>query len=99
MKRASLLTTQESQAIKLQLSKNKLIISKSTPEVGETKEELLAEYAGPEMTTGFNPTYLQDVLKTIKKDKVSIEFTGAEKPAVVRQGSEYIYIVLPMQVT
>ena len=99
VKRASLLTTQESQAIKLQLSKNRLVISKSTPEVGETKEELPAEYAGPEMTTGFNPTYLQDVLKTIKQEKVSIEFTGTEKPAVIRQGSEYVYIVLPMQVT
>lgn len=99
VKRASLLTTQESQAIKLALSKNKLIISKSTPEIGETKEELTAEYTGPEMATGFNPTYLQDVLKTIKKEKVSIEFTGTEKPAVIRQGGEYIYIVLPMQVT
>ncbi|MDD5504747.1 MAG: DNA polymerase III subunit beta [Candidatus Omnitrophica bacterium] len=98
IKRASLLTTAESQAIKLHLAKNRLIISKTTPEVGEAVEDIEVVYSGSEMQIGFNPAYLLDVLKNIEEERVEIEFTGPEKPAVLRIRDEYVYIVLPMQI-
>ncbi len=98
IKRASLLTTPESQAIKLQLTKNKLVVSKATPEIGETKEEIEVKYTGNDLLVGFNPTYLQEALKSIKQDIVEIELTGPEKPGVIRIDDTYIYIVLPMQI-
>jgi DNA polymerase III subunit beta len=98
IKRASLLTTAESQAIKLHLTKNRLTISKITPDVGETTEDVEAAYTGHELQIGFNPIYLLDVLKNIDEDTVEIEFTGPEKPGVLRIHDEYIYIVLPMQI-
>jgi len=100
IKRANLLTTPESQAIKLQTSKNKLQITKTTPEIGETKEEVEAQYTGEDLLVGFNPQYLLDVLKAIDEEKVQIEVNGPDKPAVIRvNNEEYIYIVLPMQLT
>jgi DNA polymerase III subunit beta len=98
IKRASLLTTPESQAIKLHLTKNKLTISKTTPDVGEVTEDMEAGYSGPEMQIGFNPAYLLDVLKNINEDNIVIEFAGPEKPGVLRVQDDYIYIVLPMQI-
>ncbi|MFA5068729.1 MAG: DNA polymerase III subunit beta [Candidatus Omnitrophota bacterium] len=98
IKRASLLTTAESQAIKLHLTKNRLVISKTTPEVGEATEDIEVLYSGIEMQIGFNPAYLLDVLKNIEEERVEIEFTGPEKPAVLRIRDEYVYIVLPMQI-
>jgi len=99
IKRASLLITPESQAIKLHLTKNRLTISKTTPEIGETKEELEAGYAGNELQIGFNPAYLLEALKNIDQEKVEIELTGPEKPGVIRVKENYIYIVLPMQIS
>ena len=98
IKRASLLTTPESQAIKLQLQKNKLTITKSTPEIGEVKEDLQAQYDGEEFLIGFNPAYLLDVLKNTGEKSVEIELAGGDKPGVIRIKEDYIYIVLPMQV-
>jgi DNA polymerase III subunit beta len=98
IKRASLLATPESQAITLHLTKNKLTISKTTPDVGEVTEDIEAVYAGPEMQIGFNPVYLLDVLKNIDEEIVVIEFAGPEKPGVLRVQDDYIYIVLPMQI-
>jgi DNA polymerase III subunit beta len=98
IKRASIFTTTDSQAIKLHLTKNNLIISKTTPDVGETTEDLEVIYTGPEMQIGFNPAYLLDVLKNTEKDNIQIELTGPEKPAVFRVDDEYVYIVLPMQI-
>ena len=98
IKRAALLTTTESQAIKLHLTKNKLTISKTTPDIGEVTEDVEATYAGPEIQIGFNPAYLLDVLKNTSDEAVEIEFAGPEKPGVFRVKDEYVYIVLPMQI-
>lgn len=96
IKRAALLATPDYQAVKLEVFKNKLVISKSTPDVGEFHEELAVEYQGKEMVIGFNPVYLIDVLKNLNEETISLELTDGEKPGVIRI-SGYVYIVLPMR--
>lgn len=96
VKRASLLATPDYQGVKLEVFKNKLVISKSTPDVGESREELAVEYQGRELAIGFNPVYLIDILKNLNEETVNLELTDSEKPGVIRT-SGYVYIVLPMR--
>jgi len=96
IRRAALLSTPDYQAVKFEVFKNKLVLSKSTPDVGESREELAMEYSGKEMIIGFNPAYLIDVLKNLDSDHVEMEISGSEKPGVVRADG-YVYIVLPMR--
>ncbi|HAJ57674.1 MAG TPA: DNA polymerase III subunit beta [Candidatus Omnitrophica bacterium] len=96
LRRANLFTTPDFQAVRFELFKNKLVVSKSTPDVGEFKEEISAEYGGKEFAIGFNPAYLLDMLKSWREDEVNLEFYDAEKPGVVRS-SDYIYILQPMR--
>lgn len=96
VKRAALLSTPDYQAVKLELFKNKLVVSKSTPDVGESREELPVEYQGKEIVIGFNPAYLADVLKNLTEEKIAFELTDSEKPGVIRIIG-YTYIVLPMR--
>lgn len=99
VKRASILTNQESQAIKLELFKDKLVISKVTPELGESREELPVSYSGQGLVIGFNPNYLLDVLKNLDKAEVALELSSPDKPGVIRTDDGYVYVVLPMQIT
>jgi len=99
IRRVSLWTTQESQAIRLDATKNKLIISKQSQELGEAREEVDAEYGGQELSVGFNPTYLMDVLRSLPDGMIEMEIVGPERPGVVRTQDHYTYIVLPMQLT
>lgn len=96
VKRASLLSTPDYQAVKLEIFKDKLVISKATPDIGESREELKSEYHGKEMVMGFNPNYLVDVLKNLSEEKIAFELTAADKPGVIRVDG-YIYLVLPMR--
>jgi len=96
IRRAALLSTPDYQAVKLETFKNKLVVSKSTPDIGESREEVSVEYKGKEMAIGFNPTYLIDVLKNLKEESVEFEITDSEKPGVIRING-YVYIVLPMR--
>lgn len=97
-RRASILTNQDSQSVKINILKDKMIITKNTPDLGEVREELDVDYKGGELAIGFNPTFLIDVLKNIEGESVRFGFTDPEKPAVIRSGEDYTYIVLPMQV-
>lgn len=96
VKRAALLATPDYQAVKLEVFKNKLVVSKSTPDVGESREEVPVEYGGKELVIGFNPGYLIDALKNLSEEKIELELTDSDKPGVIRL-SGYIYIVLPMR--
>jgi DNA polymerase III subunit beta len=98
-RRASILTNQDSQSVKINIIKDRMIITKSTPELGEAREELEVDYKGGEFVIGFNPAFLIDVLKNVEEDNVRFSFIDPEKPAVIKSGEDYTYIVLPMQVT
>ena len=98
-RRASIFTNQESQSIKISLDKNRMIISKNTPDVGEAYEEIELDYKGGGLVIGFNPNYLIEVLKTIPDEKVRFEMIDPEKPGVIKAENNYTYIVLPMQLS
>jgi len=97
IRRANLLSTPDFQAIKFEVFTDKLVISKTTPDVGESREEIAAEYGGKEMIIGFNPQYLIDMLKNISAEKIELELSGPDKAGVIRIG-DYLYLVLPMRI-
>ena len=95
IRRANLLSTPDFQAVKFEIFVNKLVISKSTPDVGESREVILVEYDGEEMMAGFNPQLLIDFLKNINDEQIHMEILGTNKPAVMRL-PDYLYLALPM---
>ncbi|MDD4202071.1 MAG: DNA polymerase III subunit beta [Candidatus Omnitrophica bacterium] len=97
-KRAALFTNQDSLAVKFDINKSKVIVSKNAPYIGEVKEEVSAEYNAEQVSIGFNPVYIMDVLKVLDEKNIVFEVNEEDKPVVVRIGKEYIYVVLPMQI-
>ena len=97
-KRASIFTNQDSMAVRFDVVKNKMAISKNTPYMGEVREEIGVNYKGKDVTVGFNPNYIIEVLKNINSEEVALELADNDKPGVVRLGNEYVYVVLPMQI-
>ncbi|MFA6356690.1 MAG: DNA polymerase III subunit beta [Candidatus Omnitrophota bacterium] len=98
VKRASLLTTPDSQSIKLDISKNKVVISKASQDGSESREDVDCEYAGEDLTIGFNPNYIMDPLKNVNEEEIVFEFAGQDKRGVLRaEGGDYVYIVLPVR--
>jgi DNA polymerase-3 subunit beta len=98
VRRAALLSTPDYQAVRMELFKDRLVVSKSTPDVGESREELGVDYKGKEMAIGFNPNYLIDVLKNLQEETIEFELSDTEKPGVIRVNG-YVYIVLPMRLS
>ena len=99
VRRVALLTSQENQSVKLDFVKGKLLISSRSPNVGEAKEEIEVEVSGGDLSIGFNPGYLIDVLKNLETEQISISLTDPDKPGLIRSEDDYQYVVMPMQLT
>jgi len=97
IRRANLLATPDFQAIKVEVFSDKLVISKTTPDIGESREEVAVIYGGKEFIVGFNPQFLIDVLKNIDQETIHLELLGPDKAGVIRQGN-YLYMALPMRI-
>ncbi len=97
VKRASLLTSPESQAIKMDILKNKVLITSRCPNLGEAREEVEASTQGDDLVIGFNPNYLIDVLKSLDVEKVSLGLTHPDKPGLVKGKEDYLCVIMPMQ--
>lgn len=97
IRRANLLATPDFQAVKFEVFADKMVVSKSTPDVGESREEIPVDYKGSEMVVGFNPQFLIDFLKNINDEEIEMELMGVDKPAVMRM-EDYLYLALPMRI-
>lgn len=97
IRRAALLTSQENQSVKLDFIKDRLLISSRSPNLGEAKEELEVNISGDDLTIGFNPNYLIDVLKNLDVEEISISLSDPDKPGLIESRDNYQYVLMPMQ--
>jgi DNA polymerase-3 subunit beta len=100
LRRASLVSSERTCGVRLQVDGTRMEVSAINPDVGEANEELEIEYDGAPLTVGFNARYLIDALQVIPSDcRVEITFTDEVSPAVLRAESEpeYTYVVMPMR--
>lgn len=97
VRRAALLTSPDSQFVKFDFLKDRVLISSRSPNLGEAREEIAAEVSGGELAIGFNPAYLLDVLKNLDVETVSFCLTEPDKPGLLRGKEDYLYVVMPMQ--
>jgi DNA polymerase-3 subunit beta len=100
VKRVSILSREKTNAVKLQLEKNTLLLSTSNPEVGEANEELSLDYQGETLSIGFNSRYLMDVLTAMDRENITLEFNDALSPCLIREEGNDAYkcVVMPMRV-
>jgi DNA polymerase-3 subunit beta len=96
IKRASLLTTEESKGVKLAFSKKGLVLSSRSPESGEATVNFPARYEGADVEVGFNPAFLIEALKVVGTDDISLEMTAPNRPCLLRGGPDFLYVIMPV---
>lgn len=99
LRRVSLFTNQRTAAVNFSIKSDKLVISAETPEFGEATDEIEANVTGSALEISFNARYLQDVLKVLQGDELSIELGAKIAPAVLKTQEDkgYLYILMPLR--
>jgi DNA polymerase-3 subunit beta len=99
LKRVSLLTTNKSNAAKLTFGKNQLLVTTTSPEVGDARETVPIKYTGKEITVAFNPEYMMDPLRSLSNDEIFVELTDDLSPGVIKCDIPFLYVLMPMRIS
>jgi DNA polymerase III subunit beta len=81
------------------LSPGALVLSTEESELGTAREEIACRYDGPEVTIALNYRYVEEPLKAMGSEEITLEFTEPNKAITVsaEPKGEYFHIVMPMQ--
>jgi DNA polymerase-3 subunit beta len=100
LRRVSVVSSERTRGVKLQLERERLELTTINPDIGEAAEELEVEYDGDPVSVGFNARYLMDVLGVLPTDRrIEIGLNDEVSPGVIRSvgDADYCYIVMPMR--
>ena len=101
VRRAALLTNEESRGVRLRIAGTgddaTLHLTSRAPEMGEASVDLaVPEYEGEEIEIGFNPEFITDALKVVQEPQIVVELKAPNRPGVFRSGSDFTYVVMPV---
>ncbi|APR83893.1 DNA polymerase III beta subunit protein [Minicystis rosea] len=103
LRAVSLAASDRTGGVKLSVAPGTLRITSESPESGNGFDELSVDYAGPEVTIGFNAKYFLDVLAAIDDEEIVLGISGELDPAVLRPATEasdqsYVAVIMPMRI-
>jgi len=96
IRRASVLTTEESKGVRLSFSKKGVVLSSRSPDSGEATINFPCRYEGAEVEVGFNPQFLVEALKVVGAEDVTLEMTAPNRPCLLRGGDDFLYVIMPV---
>ena len=98
VRQAALLTTEESRGVRLSFQGETITLTSRAPEAGEADVTCKAAYDGEPMDIAFNPTFLLDALRVAETDEISFEMNAGNKPAMMKAGADFLYVLMPVDI-
>lgn len=100
LRRMSILASDNYRAVIFNFSDDKLVITSTNPDIGESKEEMIISFEGESIEVAFNPRFFIEALNAIDDDTVIINIVDEEKPCLLEGETEksYLSAIMPMRV-
>jgi DNA polymerase-3 subunit beta len=100
LNKARHLTSVESQAVRLEISKGELTLRSRSPSQGQAEVKVEIEYDGDDAVIGFDPQYILQGLDGFDSDKMTFEFKDKDTGAVMHTGEreKFYYLVMPIDI-
>ena len=106
VKRAAIVTSEDSKLVKFEFNNNKLILSAEIPEVGISRVEIDIDYKKENYEIGFNPDFIKEALNVMSNDIISFELSLNGKSGVLKEilsnyksneDGKFIHVVMPIK--
>ncbi len=99
VRRAALLTNEESKGVRLAFSRDSLTLTSRAPDQGEALISIPIHYRDSDVAIGFNPVFIIDVLRAVSGEEVAFEFKEPNRPGLFRVGDSRLYVVMPVNLS
>jgi len=100
MERASLLSFERENVVKLSMTEDALEVASKSAQVGSANEKLSTfQFSGDRLEMSFNSEYVIAAIKAVKAEDVTIAFIGEMKPFVIKNNKDdsVVQLVTPVR--
>lgn len=99
IRRVSLFSDPKTTSVRLDIKETSVVLSASTPDFGEAREEIQATSTEP-IAIGFNAEFLKDALTAADSENVEFELKEPLSAAVMRPAGtdDYLCLIMPMRI-
>ena len=100
LKRMSILSSENYKGVIFNFLKDKLLVTSTNPDIGESKEEMEIDYDGQQIEVAFNPRYFIETLNVIEDENIVVNIINDEKPCIIEGETEkdFLSVVMPMRI-
>lgn len=100
LKRVALVASPHIRNVKFDFHEKEIVLSASSPDIGEAKEEIPCTYDGEKMGVWFNANFVLEILRHITSDDIIFQLTSHSTAAVVQPKAEenVMYLLMPLRI-
>lgn len=100
LRRMSILSSEDYKGVVFKFMEDKLVVSSTNPDIGESREEMNISYNGDTIEVAFNPRYFIEALNCIGNDAVQINIISEEKPCFIegKENKNFVSVIMPMRI-
>jgi DNA polymerase-3 subunit beta len=102
VRRMAIIASEQTHRIRLSVGGPMLKFSAQSPDLGESSEELAAEYTGDPIEIGFNANYLLELLRYFTTDEVKMTLKAPERAVTIEplgneDAPDFLCLVMPLR--
>lgn len=100
LKRMSIFSTEDYKGVIFNFNDDKMIVSSTNPELGESKEEMFVVYPDDPIEVAFNPRYFIESLSVIEEEQVLLNIIDDKNPCLIEgeKDKNYLCVIMPMRI-
>ncbi|MCL4354881.1 DNA polymerase III subunit beta [Patescibacteria group bacterium] len=100
VKMCSVFARETANIIKLNIDKEKIVVSANTPSVGENTVDIEAKTDGETSEIAFNARYLLEALSVLGGEEIIFEMSGPLSPGVfrIKKDPTFLHLIMPIRV-
>ena len=100
LKRVSLVSSPHIKNVKFDYSSGGIVLSASSPDIGEAKEEIPCVYEGEGLSIWFNASYILEILRHVTTSEVVMQLTSQSTAALLgpKAQENVLYLLMPLRI-
>ena len=98
LRQAAIMTSEDSKSVLMAFSPGALTVTGRSPDEGRGEAKIKVEYEGEGLEIRFNPHFIIDALSASDADDVTFEMSDAASPAAMKDGTGFLYVIMPINI-
>lgn len=100
LKRMTILSSDDYKGVIFKFETNKLMITTTNPDIGESKEDTDIDFDGKPMEISFNPRYFIEMVNVIDENYIILRLIDEEKPCQIEgvDDKNFLGVIMPMKI-